>query len=313
MKIASWVRASFVVLSLLLTACGGGGGGGGSTPLTYSGATAQAPVTASNAKALSIDAFQGGQDASTLSIMGVAAENNGTQAAVPRLQSLANTLEGSLQQILAARPSGAVTAAGVTESYTISGPAGGSLTYTVSVDPSTYAFNGTVTYNAYKLDTSGAAINGTVTFSGVFNQSTLTFSSFTITFNALTVTEGGTTYTTSGSVTLTATGTTNQTVISMILQNSATGKTYWVKDYTYSYSSSMGTLTLSGTYYDPAYGYVTISTLSPLIVSWPGTWPTGGALLFQGANGSKARLTFTSTGYTVEVDSTGSGVYTTVP
>jgi hypothetical protein len=36
-------------------------------------------------------------------------------------------------------------------------------------------------------------------------------------------------------------------------------------------------------------------------------------LLFTGANGSKARLTFTPTGYTVEVDATGSNSFTLVP
>ena len=96
----------------------------------------------------------------------------------------------------------------------------------------------------------------------------------------------------------------------MVLLDSSTGKTYWVKDYTYTLTGS--SLTISGTYYDPDYGYVTVTTVTPLQVASTDAWPTAGVLLFTGANGSRARLTFTSTGYTVEVD-TGSGFYTTVP
>ncbi|HYS42800.1 MAG TPA: hypothetical protein VEM32_02365, partial [Geobacteraceae bacterium] len=154
--------------------------------------------------------------------------------------------------------------------------------------------------------------SGTMTFSGVFNPTAQTFTSFTVSFSSITVTEGGNTFSVGGRVDLTVSGSTETTVVSLVLQNSVTGKTYWVKDYTYTLSAQ-GTLTVTGTYYDYVHGYVTVSTLTPLIVSSSGSWPTGGVLLFTGANGSNARLTFTGTGYTVEVDLTGSGVYSSVP
>ena len=100
--------------------------------------------------------------------------------------------------------------------------------------------------------------------------------------------------------------------MSMVLLDSSTGKTYWVKDYTYTMSTT-GTLTLSGTYYDPVHGFVTISTATPLAVTSAGAWPTAGVLLFSGANGSKARLTFNPTGYVVEVDLSGGGSFVPVP
>jgi len=313
MKPVSGIRSSLVVVSLLLAACGGGGGGGGSAPasMSYGGATTQATVTASNAKALSVDAYQGGQAGSTVGMMGVVQDNGGAPAYVSRPQVLASTLESSVKQVLAAGTGGTATAAGVTQQVTIPGPAGGSMSYTISVDPTTYAFSGTVTYSAYKADPNGAAISGTMTFSGVINMATQTFSSLTVSFSSITVTDGGNTFSAGGSVTLTLSGSTETTVVSLVLQNSVTGKTYWVKDYTYTLSAQ-GTLTVTGTYYDYVYGYVTVSTLTPLTVSSSGSWPTGGVLLFTGANGGKARLTFTATGYTVEVD-TGNGIYTPVP
>ena len=151
------------------------------------------------------------------------------------------------------------------------------MSYTISVDPTSYAFSGTMTFNAYKADSNSDAISGTMTFSGVFNMTAQTFSSLTVSFSSMTVIEGGTTFSAGGSVTLTMSGTTETTVVSLVLQNSVTGKTYWVKDYTYTLSAQ-GTLTLTGTYYDYVHGYVTVSTLTPLTVASSGSWPTGGVL-----------------------------------
>lgn len=316
MKLVSWLESSFVMLFLMLTACGGGGGGGSvaaPAAVTYSGATTQAVVTTTNARALSVDAYQGGQTGSTISPMGIAVESGATEpASAPRLLALGKTLKGAVTQLFHAGAPGLPAVAGAIATVTVPGPGGGSLTYTIYVNEVTYAFSGTISFNAYKGELNGPAISGVVTFSGVYNPASETFSSFTISFPSLSVAEGGGTFTACGNVTLTVAGGTETTVISLVLQNSATGKTYWVKDYTYTLNG-LGELTLTGTYYDPVHGYVSISTLTPLQVATPDAWPTAGVLLFSGANGSKARLTFTATGYSIEVDLTGSGVFTTVP
>lgn len=51
----------------MLAGCGGGGGSGSGLSAAYSGATTQAVVTVSNAKALSTDAYSGGQMSSSVS------------------------------------------------------------------------------------------------------------------------------------------------------------------------------------------------------------------------------------------------------
>lgn len=314
MKFVFRLKSSLAVLFLLLAACGGGGGGGAPAAVTYSGVTTQAVVTTANARSLSVDAYQGGQAGSTVSAMGVVEESGGAEpVSAPRLRALGNTLEGSVKQLFPTGvPGRPAAAAGASAVVTVPGPGGGSLTYSIYVNEITYAFSGTITYSAYKGDPAGPAISGAVTFSGVYNPVSDTFTSFTISFPYLAVTDGGATFVTSGSVTTTVTGGTETTVISLVLLNSVTGKTFWVKDYTYTLTTA-GELTITGAYYDPVHGYVTISTLTPLQVTTPDAWPTAGVLLFSGANGSKARLTFTATGYIVEVDLTGSGVFTTVP
>lgn len=126
--------------------------------------------------------------------------------------------------------------------------------------------------------------------------------------------EGGNSYTAGGNISLSQADGTKNVKISLVMKNGSTGKTYWIKDYAYSITSgSPQTLTITGTYYDHDYGYVTISTLTPLQVTSLNTWPTAGVLLFSGSNGSKARMTFTFSGYTVEVDTNGNGSFITVP
>ncbi len=311
MKKASWLRSSYVVLSLLLSACGGGGGGSAPASVTYSGASTQATVTAANARVLSVDAFQGGQTGSTLGITGVVTQGDGVPAGNDaRLQTLGNTLEGAVARLVPPASSGSPVAAGASVQTTIAGPYGGSMTYSITYNEISGAFSGAISFSAYKGDPNGASVSGSVAFSGTFDQVSQTFTALTVSFTSLVVTEGGVAFTAAGSVSVSVGTGTETTTISLVLQNSTTGKTYWVKDYTYTLNG--GALTISGTYYDPVHGYVTISTLTPLQVTSSDAWPTAGVLLFTGANGSSARLTFSAAGYTVEVD-TGNGVYTTVP
>ncbi len=90
-------------MSLTLAACGSGGGGG-ETPqaLTYSGITSQATVTTSNAEALSVDAYEGGQIGSTMSLVGVVTEGSAAQPDSSRLQWLGDTLKAAARQAVSA-------------------------------------------------------------------------------------------------------------------------------------------------------------------------------------------------------------------
>ena len=297
---------------LALAACGGGGGG---TPqaVTYNGVTTQATVTSTNAKALSVDAYQGGQIGSSAGAIGVITEVSAPQPDASRLQWLGTTLTAAARQAVAAPTvASAPTLVGVTSQADVAGAYGGSFHYSISVDEASGSFSGTLTFSSYRNAANGGSLSGSVSFSGIYNQTTQSFTSFNLTIGSLTVTEAGNSVSVYGTISLNHSVSTESISMSLVLSDGATGRTYWVKDFTYTVSPT-GTTTLSGTYYDPIHGYVTIATITPLAVATPGAWPTAGQLLFSGANGSKARLTFTVTGYTVEVDQNGTGVFTVVP
>ena len=301
---------AFAILAGIWLVAGCGGGGGSSTPVSdsgYTGVTTQAVVTSSNAKALSADAYSGGQmSASSVGLAKIAA---GGEAAL--LTPTAKALTDSVAQIFAAsRPLAKSVAATAAIQETIAGY-GGSMSYTINLDLLTGAFSGTITFNQFQETATSPIINGPIAFSGVYNQATSSFSSMSISISSLSATNGGKSFTLSGSESFSKSGTTETLTLSVVITNNLTGLTYWAKDYVLTVTGA--SLTLTGAYYDPVHGYVVISTITPLTVSTTDAKPTAGQLLFTGASGTRARLTFTSSGYVVEVDTTGSGTFVTVP
>jgi hypothetical protein len=126
------------------------------------------------------------------------------------------------------------------------------------------------------------------------------------------VTDGSTSITLSGQLTASVSGSTKTTTMTLAITDTISNRTVVLKDYTLQlYNNS--SLTVTGTYFDPVNGYVVISTLTPLSVSDLSVSPTAGRLLFTGSNGTKARLTFTSSGYIVDVDTVGNGTFILVP
>jgi len=305
-------RVLLLVAALLLGACGGGGGGGGSSSVAFTGKTDQAAVTSANAKELSVNAYQGGMSGSALGVLGKEASGDASTSA-SRWMSLAATLEEAVTQATSASVSKVAKTVAVTAQDTISGPYGGTASYSIDVNENSGAFSGTLSFNAFK-GLQDSSVTGSVGFSGTYNSSSGSFSAIKIGFSALAISEGGASYTASGDISLSQSATTKNVSISLVLKDGVTGKTYWVRDYSCILTTgSPQTITITGTYYDHDNGYVNITTPTPLRTSSASTLPTSGTFLSSGANGSKARLTFISGGYSVEVDSQGTGSYTTVP
>jgi hypothetical protein len=299
----------------LLAGCGGGGSGGvadpaANLPAAYTGNKAPATVTAANAKALSVDVYNFSQDASSLNVLGKAVAGNGAQS--PLLLQAVSTLEDTVSKSAASSKSESkVVAATATVQNAIPGYSG-SCTYSISVDISSGSTSGTFTFSQFQADSTSVAMNGTVTFSGVFNSSTDTFSSFSMGMTGMVVTDGSTSITLSGQLTASVSGSTKTTTMTLAITDTISNRTVVLKDYTLQlYNNS--SLTVTGTYFDPVNGYVVISTLTPLSVSDLSVSPTAGRLLFTGSNGTKARLTFTSSGYIVDVDTVGNGTFILVP
>jgi hypothetical protein len=317
MKSKLWGSICVLIGSLMLGACGGGGttAGPSTSAVSFTGNTAQATVTSANARALSVNAYQGGMSGTQLSVTGVSSPGGtaSAQSSASHSLSLATILLNAAKDTLASSAQSSANIAGVTTQQTIAGPYGGTAQYSISVNQATGAFSGTMLFSGYSGE-KDSHVSGTVNFSGAYNFSTQTFASISISFAAISITENGITHTAAGSLSESWSGTTASIAMSLVLKDGQSGKTYWVKDFTITYTQdSPPALTISGTYYDHDYGYVVISTVTPLQVSTMGGTPTAGVLLFSGKNGSKARLTFNSSGYTVEADIDGSNNYVTVP
>lgn len=292
----------------LLAGCGGDGGGSSAAGSSgYTGATTQATVTTSNAKALSADAYSGSQVSAAAS--GVAKVATGSDEQSAMLQATSGILERSVTTIVGAPTSSAKVAA-ATAQNTVNGFSG-SYSYTISYDQATGAFSGTITFSQYKETSNSATVSGSMAFTGVYNQATGMFTSLNISLNSLTGTKDGRSYSLAGSMSFSTSGASKTVSMSVVLTDNVSRLTYWAKDYVLVLTGS--SLTVSGTYYDPVHGYVVISTITPLTVSTVDATPTSGQLLFSGSNGTKARLTFTASGYIIEVDTVGNGTYVVVP
>lgn len=306
-RIIAVMMVVFVTGGFCLTGCGGGGGGGGTsnTSSSYKGSTTQATVTASNAKALSVDAVNDVQNATAIGIVGK--NLSGVSATSPKVVAIKNTLENSIIKIQA--KSAAKTVAS-TEQGTEYGYSG-SFNYAGNFNESTGVFTGSISFNQYREMADTAFLSGSITFAGVFNQATDEFSSLNITVTDLQSLLGSEAFVLNGSMALTNAGYTQNLSLSLVLLDVASNRTYWFKDFTLALDGD--SMSMSGVYYDHLHGYVVISTVTPLTVSSYSGEPASGQLLFSGSNGTKARLTFTSSGYTLEVDENGNNAYIVVP
>jgi hypothetical protein len=296
----------------LLTACGGTGGSDSSTanlPAVYTGITSQATVTTSNAKAVSLSAYSGSQMASSFDVLGKAATDSNDQS--PLLQEVAGILEINVSTIVQeSKTSAKIVEATSTSQNTINGY-NGSFKYTINVDTTSGSFSGTLTYLQYMSTSSSISMTGNVTFSGVINQATSIFTSFNMTMTGVTISSGSTSISMTGAFANSISGSTKTYTTTMAITDNVSNGTTLLKDYTLQLIGN--SLTITGTYYDPTYGYVVISTATPLTVSYLSATPTSGRLICTGSNGTKARLTFVSGGYTVETDNAGNGSYVVVP
>ena len=291
---------TFVVLGI--TGCGGDSGSSASVTTlrsSFTGNTSQAVVTVNNGKVLSSDAYQGVQTVSSAAAMKEAANNS--QPSPPRVQELSAMLESSIQAaVKKSFFTGKVVTATVVE--TING-ASGYYNYNIEVDQTTGVYSGHLIFYQYKPYIYSAAISGSVDCHGAYDLSNQIFTSLNITMDGLSGTRDGSTETITGTISIGQMNSTKSVTISAVLLDVGANSTYWFNNLIFTFVET--SLTVSGTYYNPIHGYVVISTVTPLASSAFANIATSGRLLFTGKNGSKARLTFSNSGKTVEVDTTG--------
>jgi len=299
-----------------LVSCGGGGGSGGSASISYTGSTTQAVITQTNGENIAYSAYQNGDTGNTLdAVLGVQLTGNITPSR-PRMLLLSQALRKSVDHISLEHDrynlsEGAI----VNDSSPFTGGCGGSANYAISINDATYDFNGTFTFNSYCNDET--TLSDILTFSGQFNPDTLIFGQVTLSFDNLTVSSGTDSFTADGDITLDPSTSPTSVTLNMVMVDNSTDKTYQAKNFVMALTDNLTsvTMTISGRLYDPDYGYVDITTPTPLTISAGNSYPDSGELLASGSNGSsgnpaKAKLTaLNSISYQIEIDEDGDGTF----
>ncbi len=295
-----------VAMSFGLAGCGGGGGSSSIISSSYKGTTTQATVTTSNAKAVSVDAIQGAQNVASVGVLGKSVAE--IHESSPQILTIAKILEVSVSRVSPKAVVAKTVAATVQQ--TVYGHSG-SFSFTINGNDSTGAFSGTITFNSYEENSYAPIISGNVSFIGVVNTSTSTITSVDMSMSNLQGVIGSDSYTLNGSIALSSNGITKTLNISAVRLDNTNNNTYWTKDFSFVLTGNR--LTIKGTYYDHVHGYVVVTTVTPLTVLTYSSTPTSGQLLFTGSNGTKARLTYKFSGYTLDVDVSGNNTYVLIP
>lgn len=276
-------------LVALLAACGGGGGGGGG--VSYSGVSTPAVIDNQNAGEIAKGVYEGGTASDALSVLASlqGSPADGDSADLPRVQALAEELKAAFF----AAEADALPTAGNARAMAMEpqpGSCGGSMTLKQTGETS-----GTITFDHYGdgMDcTTAPSMHGSVSFSFTRDAAGEP-QSFTMTFTALSMTMGEEEFTFNGSMAFTVVSLTEGTFeMTMVMRDDVSGETFKVENYRV--VASGNTIAVSGRFYDPAHGFVTLSTPTPLQHDFPGDWPSAGVLRCDGANGTWVQMTFTA-------------------
>lgn len=265
---------------------GGGGGDGGSVPITYTGLTTQAVITESNVELLAAGAFMGGRTGSAFSEAGAVETSGEGNIESFRILRITQTLEDAVLKVDLSTISGPPFVGG-SSSGSISGPCGGTVSYSIQYNETTGSFSGTFNFNSY-CD-SGVVITGTTTVSGIVNLDSETFE--TVRFDFTNLSDGSSTM--SGYIDIDYTVSPVRVDFDAFLKDNATSKVYWVSNYVMFVTIGAGYADInisSGVYYDPDYGYVMVATTTPFRVYDTDAWPSSGVMVVTGTGDTKARL-----------------------
>jgi hypothetical protein len=315
MKKLYFISICFVTFffSISLISCGGSGGGSdgngggavGATPISYTGLTAQASISATNAADMTTGAVLGASVGAA-----VVASTDSENSAKPVVShfyviDLPDLFRRSAESV---NWQHAITIAATrTESDTIAGECGGNLNYTITVEDITGVFTGIFTYSQFCE--SGITIDGTVDIDGSIDLVTNEFLIINFNFDNISSDE----FVISGIISLNDTDAISSIItMDFLFKDIASNKVYWVNDYSLTITDINAAdteVTITGVFYDPDYGFVDVSTAIPFIFISADEWPSTGIMLCEGNGNTKAMLNaIDNQSYRVEADTNGDNV-----
>lgn len=280
-----------VLAAAVLAGCGGGSSSGtADVGKLYTGKTTPAVVDASNATAVSSDALSNIQQSAgvgSLASFKSATDTNSATNSSPTISVI--SIVTNIVKANSNKKTAKTVASTINE--TVYGSAtGGSGSYNISGTETATSGSGTITFNSYVASPGAPTISGAMSMSGSNGpgvddwRATVNMTNITVAASTLTVTMNGT-------ISIVGTASKETVTASIVTLDSITKKTSYMKDLTMELTSG-SSLTISGTFYNNDYGYVVISTTTPLVTSGFDSSISSGELLFTGANGTKAKAVF---------------------
>jgi len=312
-KVLQYIFLLCVIFLGIISIIGtGGGGGGGSAPppITYSGLTTQAEITDANAELFAAGAFGAGRTGTTFSDMGAVEKSGDGDISSFRIFSISQVLKDAVLQV----DLSSITSPpfiGASKSSTEDGPCGGTVSYSIQYNETTGVFSGTFTFKSY-CD-SGVVISGSTTVSGTINLGTSMIEDIHFKFTNLS--DGSSTL--RGDLYMDFTVSPIRIDYDTYLKDNATNTVYWAQDYVIKITEGvdvdgdyLDVEINSGNYYEPDYGYVTITTPTPFRIYVSDLYPREGVMVATGTGSTKVRLTaISNTECQIDADLNGDDIY----
>jgi len=314
--IAKFIAALWILA--LIAGCSSGSAGPPPT-LNYTGVTTPVTIDADNAGTLLLGAYEGGLMASVFNILGAAQAESAQPSTIPRMLVLTESFKAFLSKLdLQPQASAPYAGAIITDSDTLFGSCGGSVYYDVSLDSIFGDFSGTADFREY-CDASNPdlVLDGITDFAGDYEVFSLEIDDFSFICRDLNVTSSAGSYVLNGSLNGSVSAAQADLTTSSVLQDTGTGKTYWLKDFVIKAFRGNGfvEIELSGRYYDHDHGYVDVFSSEPFRVYDYEDWPASGILTMEGAEGEQggktvARLIVLDGDlFMIEADMDGDGIF----
>lgn len=300
MKIINQLKYGILLgCTIVLFACGGGGSGA-SAP-AYTGKVTQAVVDNSNSKDFSDTTYTGSGATGAFASL-EAGKSNGAN-----LKDFARTFRAFSKGFDVSKGTdSAATAEVVNLNESIPGECGGSYAFNINYDTETGSFDGSLTFNNF--DDCEGTVNGSVNYSGTLEFGDII--DFTMTFSSLSFNDDTTSVTMNGSAVFSQiSNSEDQVVLNLDYKDNNTNVTYRTENLVINttYYNTHTSETMTGKVYHPDYGYVVVTTSSPIIVYLTDYYPSEGVVVMTGAAG-KATVTFNhKNSYTITVDVDGDG------
>lgn len=307
--IGLWVLVAGAAVFVIV---GCGGGGGGEQPLyqiPYTGIDNQALITSTNAERLVEGAYLGAE-VPLESVPMLRAETNGSSPtrqwnAIPAIleDTIRNGLKRSVER---PRPLSPDIRAVVTDQWTEPGVCGGTAAYSVQVNDVTGDFTGSVEFTDY--NDCESVMSGSTKISGNIDPEMGSFQRLLLNIGIITVVTGEESLSMSGTMDSDSRLYPMTVTLNMRLRDNGTGDVFWYENYVM--TEPYMEMTISGRYYDSAYGYVTLTTDDVLRMGPGGIYPMEGILRVAGAKGTAAWLIVNDQyTYHVEADTDGDGIH----